>query len=65
MYFQYMANVPAYVSFLLPLSLQVDDLHKGTDDVHHSDVSVVKIPRVNDQKSDGVIHNTHDPTVSE
>ena len=36
-----------------------------SDDVHHSGVPVVKIPRVDDQKSDGVTHNTHDPTVCE
>ena len=38
---------------------------KASDDVHHSNVPVVKIPRVDDQKSDGAKDSAHDPTVCE
>ena len=49
---------------LLKLLSQVDDPQKDTDDVPHSDVPVVTVPRGDDQTSDGVNQNTNNPTVS-
>ena len=42
---------------------QVDDPQKDTDDVPHSDVPVVTVPRVDDQTSDGANQNKTDPKV--
>ena len=49
---------------LLKLLLQANDPLKDTDDVPHSDVPVVTVPRSDDQTSDGVNQNTNNPTVS-
>ena len=47
---------------LLTLS-QVDDPQKDTDDVPHSDVPIVTVPRGDDQTSDGTNQNKADPKV--
>ena len=49
---------------LLKLLLQAGDPQKDTDDVPHSNVPVVTVPRGDDQTSDGANQNTNNPTVS-